>query len=220
MARSFLSDSPTYWYDDYDDVVVVGSGGGTLMYDLIVGAIKTFAGVAERLFPDEQSRVEQSLQTWLLVGLAVRFLLGLAVLGSLSFLSLAFSLSLFVPLQMANGFGNLRVFGRARRARGGTGESAGGARQIMIIVVVLIGAVNTLLAVYKRLEKTTQTGLMYLETQILEVNPDERREAREKRERGDGWWWEWLREKRFLTVGGWQVVGVRTWHGIRATVGL
>ena len=145
--------------------------------------------------------------------MVIRFLLGLAVLGSLSFLSLLLSLSLFAPLQIFNGFRGAGLFRRyARRAEtNGTGLG-----QIMIVVFVLIGAANTLVRVYEAVQGMTRRMLMFVETQILEVNADVMRKARERRE--EGWWRRGAREGRYRTTRGWWEVGVRGWVELRARV--
>jgi hypothetical protein len=77
----------------------------------------------------------------------------------------------------------------------------------MMIAIVLIGSVNTLISVYHTVETVTQRMLKYVETQILEVNPEDRRKAKERRVQA--WWKRWLKEKRYTRLNGWQEVWVR-----------
>jgi hypothetical protein len=208
---STLSAYGSDWDDDWDDdgFVIVG-GGGALIYDVVLGAIQTFATVANR-FSSSRDRVIAALPPILgmvIFALGVRFILGIAVLGSLSFLSLLLSLSLFAPLQLANGFrgAGLFNFGRRRGARAAADGTAIG--QIMIVIFVLIGAANTLVQVYSGVETLTQRLLRYVETQILEVNPEERTRASRRRAH-EQWWNRWWREKRWRTRRGWEEIGLR-----------
>ena len=199
-------------YDDYDDgpVIIVG-GGGALVSDVVLGAIQTFAGVAQKFASSDRNIIDSLPNPIAAVvfGLIIRFLLGLAVLGSLSFLSFLLSLSLLAPLQIFNGFRGAGLFRRTAR-RNGEGTNGGtGLGQIMIVIFVLIGAVNTLVRVYEGVQSLTRRVLMFVETQILEVNPDERRRAREKRK--EGWWSRWVREGRWRRLSGWMELGSRGW---------
>lgn len=97
----FLGDDDE-WYELDDDIIYV-SGGGTLMWDIVVGAVRTFATVANRLSHSKGGGGLWGMMPSAAQWLALRSLLGLAVLGSFSFLSLLLSLSLFGPLQLANG---------------------------------------------------------------------------------------------------------------------
>ena len=217
ISRAVLSPSPksgSGLYDDYDDwddgpIIVVG-GGGALIYDIVIGAIQTFAAVAQRFASSDTSFIDRlpnsiSIATFALV---VRFLLGLAVLGSLSFLSLLLSLSLFAPLQIFNGFRGAGLFRRQVR-RNGDATSGTGLGQIMIVVFVIIGALNTLVRVYNGVQGLTRRALMFVETQILEVNSNDRRQAREKSQ--GGWWYRWVSEGRWRTRRGLNEVFVRYW---------
>jgi hypothetical protein len=230
VSRAVLSPSPksppgTGLYDEYDDwddgpIIVVG-GGGALIYDVVLGAIQTFAGVAQK-FASSDTNFVDSLPNPIAIavfGLVIRFLVGLAVLGSLSFLSLLLSLSLFAPLQIFNGFRGAGLFRRYTR-RDGDGTGGTGLGQIMIIIFVLIGAANTLVRVYDGVKGLTRKVLMFVETQILEVNPDERRRAREKERKVEGWWARWVRERRFRSRRGWWEVVVRGWAERRRLVGV
>ncbi|EIW67111.1 hypothetical protein TREMEDRAFT_64980 [Tremella mesenterica DSM 1558] len=192
------------WSDDLDDSpVVVVSGGGALVYDIFTGAISTFSSVANSI-----AKSHTSIPTPLAsfgFALIARFLLGLAVLGSISFLSLMLSLSLFGPMQLANGVRGTGLFGSLRRRGNRGGRDLG---EITIVFFVLIGAINTLRQTYGVVQRLTRVLLRYVETQILEVNSGDVRRARE-RQRGEEWWKVWWREKRWMSFRGWGEVGLR-----------
>jgi protein-S-isoprenylcysteine O-methyltransferase Ste14 len=184
-----------------------------------MGSIQTFTDVANRLLLRRDGFFsERGAPEWvgmIAFALGIRFLLGLAVLGSLSFLSLLLSLSLFAPLQLANGLRGTGIFTRRRGNGNGNGGTPAG--QIMIVLFVLIGAANTLVKVYRLNERITQRLLMYVETQILEVNPAERRgRARERRRK---WYVIWWKEGRWARREGWEEVRVRLWMGAREGLG-
>ncbi|WVQ92980.1 hypothetical protein IAU59_000042 [Kwoniella sp. CBS 9459] len=216
-------------FDDFNggggNVMIVG-GGGTLAFDVFVASIKTFFELS-RSFSNSQDRLSEVLSlphpmANFILGLVIRFLLGIAVMGSMSFLSLLLSLSLFGPLQLANGLrgaGFLGNFGGVRRriradtttAGAGRGPSIG---TIMVVGLVVIGAINSMVQVYRGVQSLTGRLLKYVETQILEVNPHELRKERLRREKERGerarrWWIHWLREKRWMKVVGWKEVYVR-----------
>lgn len=198
----FLGDDDE-WYELDDSAVIYVSGGGTLMWDIVVGAVRTFATVANRLSHARGGiwgKMPTSLQ-WL----ALRSLMGIAVMGSFSFLSLLLSLSLFGPLQLANGLRGAGLLGNWSRRRRGAGTGVG---QYMMIAIVVIGSLNTLLSVYGTVQVLTQRILKYVETQILEVNPEDRRRAREQKI--EKWWRKWLREKRYKSRSGWEEVWARS----------
>ena len=201
--------TPIAFYDDWDEGYVVINGGGLLIWDVVLGAIQTFAGVAQRFTASRPDFTGPS--AGFLLGAIIRFLLGLAVLGSLSFLSLILSMSLFAPLQLFNGFRSAGIFRRHRRDGNSDGTGFG---QVVIIIFVLIGAANTLVRVYSGVQRLTSRLLMYVETQILEVNSEERRRAREK-SRGEMWWRRWVREGRWRRREGWQEVGWRGWVALK-----
>lgn len=77
----------------------------------------------------------------------------------------------------------------------------------MMIAIVVIGSINTLISVYGTVEILTQRILKYVETQILEVNPEDRRRAKEQQM--EAWWRRWLRERRYRSRNGWQEVWAR-----------
>ncbi|WVQ81186.1 hypothetical protein IAT38_003308 [Cryptococcus sp. DSM 104549] len=209
-----ISSSPFDLLDDdfYDGggVVVIG-GSSALAWDIISSAVRTFADIAEG-FGELQQALEERLPGPLAVGLFglfVRFILGLGVLGSMSFVSLLLSLSLFGPLHLANALrgGFLSTWGRRRLARQGARNNGGGMGTVIIILLVLVGAVNTLRQTYGTVGELATRLLKYVETQVLEVNPDEvKREQRPRRER---WVWRWVKEGRWRRVDGWREVGAR-----------
>lgn len=212
-------------WDEFDNGVIIvggGAGGGTLIWDVVMASIDTFSAVAER-FARARRRIgtDGGWIDWAIFALGVRFLLGIAVLGSLSFLSLLLSFSLFAPFQLANGLrgtGLLNTFNRRARAAGGGGARQGTrtpAGQIMIVIFVLVGAVNTLVQVYGVVRALTERGLKYVETQILEVNPEDRRRAR----RREAWWRTWWTQRRWATRAGWEEVRARLWVAARGGLG-
>ncbi|KAL0247736.1 hypothetical protein I308_103814 [Cryptococcus tetragattii IND107] len=193
-------------------VVIVG-GSGALVWDILLAAVKTFVSLADRM-TYFQSLLHEFLPGPLAVflsALVVRFVLGLAVLGSLSFISLSISLSLFGPLQLANALrgGFLGSWGRRRLARNGRD---GGIGTVIVVVLVVIGAINTLRQAYEGVGRLAIKLLKYLETQVLEVNPDEiRRNTRPSNERWRAIWheqWTWngwkeLGYRCYIMVEGW-----------------
>ncbi|WRT69308.1 uncharacterized protein IL334_006292 [Kwoniella shivajii] len=216
-----LMDDP-YGAIDNGPVIVVG-GGGALVWDIFIAAIQTFIGISERF-----STYRNKLSSNLLISgplttfgfeLVIRFLLGLAMLGSMSFLSLIFTLSLFGPLQLVNGlrgFGFLGNWGRRRVRTGGGGTNGNGNTSIgtiMIVLLVLIGAVNTLFQVYAGVRSVTHRLLLYVETQILEVNAEEirqKRKEREKKKRQEKWWIRWFKDGQYMTIQGWKELYIRS----------
>lgn len=181
------------------------------MWDVVVGAVRVFATVANRLTHARGGtwgKMPVPAQ-WVVV----RSLLGLAVLGSFSFLSLLLSLSLFGPLQLANGLRGAGLLGNWTRRRRNAGAGVG---QYMMIAIVVIGSINTLVSVYRTVEVLTQRILKYVETQILEVNPEDRRKAREGHV--EAWWKRWMREERYRTRLGWQEVWARLLIRLRSEI--
>jgi len=184
--------------------MVYVSSGGSLMWDIFTGAIRTFASVAGKL-SHSKTGVLASLPDFV-QWLVARFLLGMSVLGSFSFMTLIFSLPFFGHMQIANGIRSTGIFGKwARRGRNeGTGVG-----QYMMILIVIIGSIKTLFSVYHTVERLTQRLLKYVETQILEVNPQDRAEARKRK--NETWSKRWIREKRYMNREGWQEVQFRMW---------
>ena len=224
---TFNEEDDDYWDDD-GTVIIIG-GGGTLIYDIVLGSIQMFTALAIR-FAHTQSRLFDALPDPLedmVFWVGIRFLLGLAVMGSFSFLSLLLSFSLFGPLQIFNslrGVGLFRNFARRRTTEGGRSLS-----QVMIVAFVMIGTVRTLFQVYDWVRSMTHKMLVYVETQILEVNPDDRRKAREEeqRRREASWLTRWWRAGRYKHWRGWWELLLRTsiwlkiwgtdkWEGFRA----
>nr|ODN90514.1 hypothetical protein L203_01623 [Cryptococcus depauperatus CBS 7841] len=220
LSRTFLSPSvrvasPFDFYDDFMDrggVVIVG-GGGTLVWDILVAAVQTFVSFADGL-KELQENLPGTVAV-LLFGLGMRFLLGLAVLGSLSFVSLCISFSLFGPLQLANALrgGFFGSWGRRRLRLGGNGRE-GSIGTVLIVLLVAVGTINTLRQVYRGVGRMAERLLKFVETQILEVNPDQ-----VKREMQDEWWvTRWMKDGRWKSVGGWKEFGYRMWVGVKRWV--
>lgn len=205
-AYDLFGDDYEYYDDEPSASFIIIGGGAGLVYDIVIGGVQVFAELASQL---------SVFAPTFGFGLFVRFMLGLSILGSFSFLSLLLSLSLFAPLQLANGFrgGFFRAFRRHTQRTNG----AFGTGQIMLLVLVLIGAVRSMIGTYRTVRRLTEKLLSYVETQILEVNPEERREARE-RAREEGWVRRWFREERWKGLGGWKEVGVRGWIAGKAVV--
>ncbi|KAK4685555.1 hypothetical protein P7C73_g4592, partial [Tremellales sp. Uapishka_1] len=191
---STIQPMTTGFFDDFGDGPVVYYRSSGLLVDLITSSVRVFSELSEAL-PSSSSFV---------IGFGVRFLLGLAVLGSLSFASLLFSLSLFGPLQLLNNIRATPLFRRGRNRDGDT-TSAG---QWVIIAFVAIGILNTIRHVYSATQSLTQRLLFYLETQILEVNPEERRRHRE------GWLRRWIRLSRWKQMDGWRELGYWIKHEV------
>jgi hypothetical protein len=209
----------TWTSDGGDTVIVMGIGGG-LMWEVMVSSIQTFTRIALE-FADLTQDWADSFVGGLFFDLGIRFILGLAVLGSFSFISLLFSVSFLGPFHIYNtirGIGFLRNWTRGRdtqrQARGS------GFGQMMIVLFVLIGTVNTLWNVYRAVNGLTQRILVYVEAQILEVNPEMRREERERREKRkrEGWFRRWVRNGRWRTGWGWWELVVRLTYALRGWV--
>ncbi|PVF98302.1 hypothetical protein CPB86DRAFT_705462 [Serendipita vermifera] len=103
-----------------------------------------------------------------------KFMLGLSLVGILSFLNLLITMSLFGPLQIA----------RARWIRGGR-RDGGGVRDIgtiIIIIFVAIGIVRALYGIYTMTKMLAQFLLLRAENAILEVHDDDDDAPEERRE--------------------------------------
>ncbi|ORY28832.1 hypothetical protein BCR39DRAFT_559395 [Naematelia encephala] len=133
-----------YMYDG-GGIVIIG-GGTTLVADVVFGAIQAFTLIASRLSELDLGMPLPPFLSSIVYWLGLRVLLGISLLGSLSFISLLLSFSLFAPLQIANNFrgGFFRRFRTAQRTEGG-GTSVG---TIMIVLFVLVGAVNSMRRAY------------------------------------------------------------------------
>ncbi|WWC90975.1 uncharacterized protein L201_005914 [Kwoniella dendrophila CBS 6074] len=216
-----LLDDPYGAFDD-GPVIIVG-GGGTLVWDIFITAIQTFVELSNS-FLTYKDKISSS---WLIPGsianfgfeLSIRFLLGLAMLGSMSFLSLLLSLSLFGPLQLLNGLRGFGFLGRRFRNTRNSGNlnssSSTSIGTIMIIGLVLIGAINTLIQFYNLITIATQKLLLYVETQILEVNSEEikkerRRKQKEKLKRdSEKWYIRWIKDGQYRSSEGWKEIIIR-----------
>ncbi|WWC63778.1 uncharacterized protein I303_106383 [Kwoniella dejecticola CBS 10117] len=219
-----LFDDPFAAADGGGPVIIVG-GGGTLIWDVFISAIQTFVEISNG-FIAYKDKLSATLAlpgsvASVIFELVVRSLLGLAMLGSMSFMSLIITLPLFGPLQLLNGlrgFGFLgRRFGRrTANAAGGGGNGNTSIGSIMVVILVLIGAANTMVQFYRLVSRLTQRLLLYVETQILEVNSEEIRaqrkkkekEEREKRKR-ERWYVRWVKDGQYKRIDGWKEVFVR-----------
>ena len=198
--------SSTYYDDDDDDYYwdtnFVMIGGATFILDIITEAVHTFvilAGEAYDYFAEDGGRMST-----LAVGILVRLILGLSILGSLSGVMLLASLSLFAPLQIIYALRGTGIFNGLRRrlnSRNGT---------ILIIAFVLVGIVNSIVQVYDLVQGLTSRALRYVETQIVEVESPEAR-ASNRRRHQPGWWERWWAERRWRRAEGWAEVRLRAW---------
>lgn len=106
-----------------------------------------------------------------------KFMLGLSLVGILSFLNLLITMSLFGPLQIA----------RARWIRGGRREAGGGRDigTILIIIFVLIGVARALYGVYTMTQALAQYILQKAENAILEVQDGDDSDEEEEEEESE-----------------------------------
>jgi hypothetical protein len=206
-----LADPLDIWTYDRSESIITLSGG-SLMWDVIVSSIQTFTRIALE-FADLAGDLDETWFGGLLFDVGIRFILGLAVLGSFSFMSLLFSVSLFGPFHIFNTLRGLGIFRSWTRGRDGR---RGGVGQAMIILFVFIGTLNTLWRVYKVVNGITQRILVYVEAQILEVNPEMRKQERAKREqrRREGWFRRWIRSGAWKTGWGWWELLVRSTYAL------
>ncbi|CCA77927.1 hypothetical protein PIIN_00641 [Serendipita indica DSM 11827] len=107
---------------------------------------------------------EEGPQITIWARLLRKFMLGLSLVGIISFLNLLFTLSLFGPLQIV----------RARWTRGGRREPANirDIGTILIVIFVLIGVARALYGVYFGTKKLAKFVLLKAENAILEVQDD------------------------------------------------
>lgn len=208
------------WTSDYANTVfVVGYGS---LFDIVIGAIQTFTRIALEFSEWAEESLSDGYFSGLVFNLGVRFILGLAVMGSFSFITLIFSVSLFGPFHMFNTVRGLGLFRNwARRDNGNARGGRGNIGQAMIILFVMIGTLNTLWSVYRMMHRVTQRMLIWMEAQILEVNPDERQKERErqKRKSREGYLMRWVRLGRWKEFWGWWELVVRlcyaAWDGVK-----
>lgn len=195
-----------YWESD-DGSVVVYMGGATFVYDVVVESIETFlifAGDAYDVLREDGGWVSH-----LALEFVVRFLLGLAVMGSISFLTLLGSLSLFAPLQLMHTLRGTGIFDGIRRRLSGRNGT------ILVVAFVLVGIFNSIVQVYDFVQGITLRLLRYVETQIVEVNSPEGRRAEMARQAPAGWWERWWAERRWRNARGWYEVGLRGWVNVK-----
>lgn len=185
------------------------------MWDVIVSAIQTFTRIALE-FADLTQDLAETWVGGILFDIGIRFILGLAVLGSFSFIGLLFSVSLYGPFHIFNTLRGIGMFRGWTRGRGEGGGRRGGLGQAVIVLFVLIGTLNTLWSVYKAVNGITQRILVIVEAQILEVNPEMRQQEKERRERRrrEGWFRRWVRAGGWKTGWGWWELLVRASYAL------
>lgn len=200
-------------WESEDGSVIIAAPGLTLVYDVIVEAVDIFldlAADAHDMWP-RSGRFHTRASRLALAG-TIRLILGLSVLGSLSFLSLLASLSLFAPLQLAYTIFGTGVFRGPLENIRRRAPNAGG---ILVILAVAIGVANSLVSVYDVVRAVARKLLSYVETQILEVNPEDARVAREAAQRQPHWLDTWVAERRWRRLTGWYEVWVRLWEWVK-----
>ena len=197
-------------------MIIVGLGGG-LFWDIMVGSIQTFTRIALEFSDWAQEYLSDGFFSGLIFDLGIRFILGLAVLGSFSFFTLVFSISLDGPFRIFNTIQGFRfVRNWMRRDNGNAGRARANFGQSMIILFVLIGTLNTLWGVYRLMHRVTHRMLIWMEAQILEVNPDERQKERERQDkrRREGYLVRWIRLGRWKEFWGWWELAVRACYAL------
>lgn len=203
-------------WESEDGSVIIAAPGLTLVYDVIVEAVDIFldlAAAAYDLWPRNGGSFHTRASRVALAG-TIRLILGLSVLGSLSFLSLLASLSLFAPLQLAYTIFGTGVFRGPLENIRRRAPNVGG---ILVILAVAIGVVNSVVSVYDLVRAVARKLLTYVETQILEVNPEQARLAREAAAQQPHWFDTWVAERRWRRLTGWYEVWVRLWEWIKET---
>ncbi|CAK9782082.1 hypothetical protein CC85DRAFT_314202 [Cutaneotrichosporon oleaginosum] len=201
-------------WESEDGSVIIAAPGLTLIYDVIVEAVDIFLDLAAAAY-DMWPRSGRSFHTRasrLALSAVIRLILGLSVLGSLSFLSLLASLSLFAPLQLAYTIFGTGVF---RGPLDNLRRRAPNADGILVIIAVAIGVANSVVSVYDVVRAVARKLLSYVETQILEVNPEQARLAREAAARQPHWFDEWVAQRRWRRLAGWYEVFVRLWEWVK-----
>ena len=211
MFDTSATDAKEYetWTTASGETIFVYSIGGTIIWDVLISSIQTFTKLALE-FAELTQDLTDTFVGGLIFDLGIRFILGLAVLGSFSFISLLFSVSLFGPFHIYNsirGVSFLRNWLRGRE----TTRTRTGFGQMMIILFVFIGTIKALWSVYNIVNGITQRLLVYVEAQILEVNPELRRQEKERRERRarEGWFKRWIRNGGWKSGWGWWELLVR-----------
>lgn len=148
--------APGSFWSSEDGQVVVYAGGATFVLEMIEESVDTFIDLAGRAYDAWSLPLEGPwgwLSTWALKTV-IRLILGMALLGSLSFLSLLASLSLFAPLQLMHTLRGTGMFEGFRRRMQASGQGS-----IIIIVFVVIGLVNSIVTVYDVVQALTLRGL-------------------------------------------------------------
>lgn len=198
-------------WESEDGSVIIAAPGLTLVYDIVVEAVDIFLDLAAQAYDawPRDSRGFHTRISRMLLSTTIRLILGLSVLGSLSFLSLLASLSLFAPLQLAYTLWGTGLFrGPLENLRRRAGKAGG----VLVIAAVVIGIANSLVGVYDLVHAVSRKLLAFVETQILEVNPEEARLAREAAERQPHWFNTWITERRWRRLAGWYEVMLRLWE--------
>ena len=196
---------------------MVGGLGGSLLWEVFVGSIQTFTRIALEFSDWAQDSLSDGFFSGLIFDMGVRFILGLAVMGSFSFFTLIFSVSIQGPFQIFNTIQGVRIVRNwLRRDNGNARAGRGNFGQAIIILFVMIGTLNTLYGVYRVMRRMTQRLLVWMEAQILEVNPDERQKEREKqqRQRQESYFRRWVRLGRWKEAWGWWELVVRMCYSI------
>ncbi|WWC72865.1 uncharacterized protein I206_106829 [Kwoniella pini CBS 10737] len=197
----------------------VGGGGGSLIWDIFIYAIQTFLEISNNFinYKNNYSIFKNNSKiNNLIFEIIIRNLLGIAMLGSISFLSLIITLPFFGPIQILNNLRGFGFLGRRFSRRINNNNNNNSIGSIMIIILVLIGVINTLIQFYNLVSKLTFKLLLYVETQILEVNSEEIREQRKKKEKEEKekrkrekWYIRWIKDGQYKRIEGWKEVFVR-----------
>lgn len=197
------------FWESEDGHMVMYVGGATLVYDVVIESIETFLIFASDAY--DYLRHDAGWVSVLALTLVIRFILGLALLGSISFLTLLGSLSLFAPLQLIHTLRGTGLFDGIRRRMSGRNGT------ILVVTFVLIGIFNSIVQVYDIVQSLTLKMLRYVETQIVEVNSPEGLRARQE-QHVPGWWGRWWAERRWRTMRGWYEVWLRGWVNVKERV--
>lgn len=142
------------WESESGGTAIYVFGAG-LMYDVIMEAVDTFLDI----LMDGYRAWGRGRKGWLanaIMWFLFRFMLGIAALGSLSFLSLLVSLSLFAPLQLVHTFRGTGIFDGLRNRLRGRGY-------LLVVAMVLIGVFNSIVQVYDVVQAITMSGLQWVE---------------------------------------------------------